>query len=641
MRLHLASGFFMRKDSEVTQMNGVVFISETLSPEMSWGIEHRRYSEIQFPFFSHEPPVIVAHAQQSQYTTLHNLTKELASLNLDTRLILFGNNLSTEQLIEIGNLYKVYYALPSHQIHDLESIIQQALESSLQLKQNKVLVELFKEQNTELKNISQELEDKIKKRQSHLLEVNERLQQTNHKTNYLQNCLFAIHNAKNISDLEKNVSSILSESYLISWFRIHLSSQEINNFSAKNELLNIYTFPLSDGNRKYGSIIYGRDSQRAFKRDEKDFLDQISESIALCIDRLLQIDRNKELQLLWQATFNAVSDPLCLIDANYNLKISNKKFIEMNRLPSQTSNKCHMVLFQKETPCEGCNRGQVFRIRDEQDPTIIYEVSSQSMMIEYQKCFFHVYHNISNQLQYERQLLESAKLAELGTISSSIAHELNNPLGGMLNFTQLILMDLNGTEDYYRDIVEIEHGIQKCKTIVQNLLGFSRVDDNTLSRELEIHDVLQRAILIVELRTRALGIKIDLHSDSHKKIFIEGHFNPLAHAMCNLLQNSYESILEKRLTTSHYSGAIEITVTSNDESVKIDILDDGKGIAGQHLHHVFDPLFTTKDPEKHAGLGLTLARQILLDHKSSVSVSSQKDGRTCFSIQFPRTNGRA
>lgn len=628
----------MRKNRSVTPMNGVIYISENLPPESSWGVEHRRYSELKFPFFSHEPPVIVAHAQQSYFPLLFKLAMELSELRLETRLILFGNSLSADELMELGNIYKIFYALPSEQIHDLEAIIQKGLESSRQLKQNKVLVQLFKEQNSELKNISQELEDKIKRRQTHLLEANERLQQTNHKTNYLRQCLFAIHNAKSIEELETNVSDILAGPYFISWFRIQLTSEEANNFAEKKNLLNTYIFTLTDGSRKYGSIIYGRDGTRAFKREDRDFLDQISESISLCIDRLLQVERNKELQSLWQATFNAVSDPLCLIDQNYNLKIANKKFAEMHPDTSQASNREHFG----ELPKELASMGAVnFRTRDEKDPSIIYDVSRQAMMIDYQKHFFFVYHNISKQLQYERQLLESAKMAELGTISSSIAHELNNPLGGMLNFTQLIKMDLTGDEEYYNDIVEIENGIQKCKMIVQNLLGFSRIDDFSESRTLELHEVIQRAILIVELRTRALGIKIDFNHTLTNKIYVEGRFNQLAHAICNILQNAYESILLKRKTTNDYSGNIEIKISANSKTVNVDILDDGKGIAGEYIHHVFDPLFTTKDPEKHAGLGLTLARQILLDHSSTVSVSSQKDGRTCFSIRFPRVDDLA
>ncbi|MCB9073222.1 MAG: HAMP domain-containing histidine kinase [Bdellovibrionaceae bacterium] len=620
----------------MVQTNGVFYISETYIPEAAWGVEHYKYSHLKFPLFTHEPPVIVAHAQQEFYPYLLKLVSELADLNLESRLILFGNTLAVEDLIELNNIYLPFYISTSEQVHDIETAIQKGLENSRLSKQNKVLLQLFKEQNIELKKVSQELEDKIKKRQLHLQETNERLQQANSKNQYLQKCLFAIHSAKSIMDLEHQVSALLADPYLISWFRILLNSNESNNLLDKKDLLNTYIFPLSNGQKKYGTIVYGRDTQRPFKRDERDFLDQMSESIALSIDRLLQIERNKELQSQWQATFNAVSDPLCLIDLNYNLKIANKKFMELYHERDKRNLKCHEVLFKRDTPCNGCERGSTFRIRSEQDSSIIYEVSSQGMMIEYQKCFFHVYHDISRQLHYERQLIESAKQAELGTISSSIAHELNNPLGGMLNFVQLIKMDLTGNEDFYPDILEIESAAQKCKAIVQNLLGFSRIDDYTTTKSLSICEVIQRAILIVELRTRALGIRIDFSSEAYKDIFIIGKFNQLAHVFCNVLQNSYESILEKRKTTADYSGTIHINLKVESRDVKIDIIDDGKGIPDDVLPYIFDPLFTTKDPDRHAGLGLPLARQILRDHGVNINVSSQKDGKTCVSFRFPR-----
>jgi len=211
----------------------------------------------------------------------------------------------------------------------------------------------------------------------------------------------------------------------------------------------------------------------------------------------------------------------------------------------------------------------------------------------------------------------------------------------MLNFVQLIKMDLSGTEDYYTDIVEIEAGIQKCKQIVQNLLGFSRLDDVSQSRVLDMHEVIQRALLIVELRTRALGIKIDILSKEDQKYWTPGRFNQLAHAICNVLQNAYESIIEKRKKILNYQGTISIELSGTEEQMALDIIDDGEGIPTGTHSQVFDPLYTTKDPEKHAGLGLTLVRQILKDHQATITVSSQKDGKTCFCLKFPRVNSPA
>jgi two-component system NtrC family sensor kinase len=102
------------------------------------------------------------------------------------------------------------------------------------------------------------------------------------------------------------------------------------------------------------------------------------------------------------------------------------------------------------------------------------------------------------------------------------------------------------------------------------------------------------------------------------------------------LQNSYESILQKRKQHSGFQGHIQILLKATANDIVLQILDDGIGLANSGQHHFFDPLFTTKDPEKHSGLGLTLARQILVEHSAQIELTSQKDGKTYAEICFPR-----
>jgi signal transduction histidine kinase len=257
------------------------------------------------------------------------------------------------------------------------------------------------------------------------------------------------------------------------------------------------------------------------------------------------------------------------------------------------------------------------------------------MSVDYQRSYFHLYRDVSQQLGLERQLIESAKMAELGTISSSIAHELNNPLGGMINFIQLIKMDLNPEDSLYSDINEMEVAAQRCKEIIKNLLGFSRISHESETQNLSLIDVIQRAIMITELRTRSMGVRIDCQWPE-QKIMVRGRFNPLAQVFCNILQNAYESILEKRKKNSSFAGRIAIEISCEPKAIDVKILDDGLGLSKNLDHHFFDPLFTTKDPNKHSGLGLTLARQILTEHTAQIELTSEKDGKTCAQIRFPR-----
>jgi signal transduction histidine kinase len=235
-----------------------------------------------------------------------------------------------------------------------------------------------------------------------------------------------------------------------------------------------------------------------------------------------------------------------------------------------------------------------------------------------------MYRDITQDLNLQRQVIESAKLAELGTISSSIAHELNNPIGGMLNFLQLIKMDLTGEEDYYPDLEEIERGIIKCKEIVKNLLGFSRRSVDAQRTDVDLVEVIEQAIKITELKTRSVGIKIHFQRPERSPQ-IQGRFNLLTHAIRNLLQNSQESLLEERRKNRSFRGEIRISVRETAKTIEIGVSDNGPGIPPQHRDKIFDPLYTTKDPETNSGLGLTLAQQIVREHNGEILLSSDNE----------------
>jgi len=615
--------------------SGIYFITENLAPEASWETFHFKFSGLKFPFFTFEPPVVVLQAREAHFDAILKILKEIEHLKMQTQVVLFDCHLSVPHMLEIFNTHKPFKILQTHRVTELEGVLRSALETSHKLKQDKVLMELFNEQNRELQKISKDLEEKIEKRQNHLEETRERLFTTNKKTSFLQHCLFTIHNSTDIPDLEQRVTELLAEPLDLSWFRIAFSPNKSSEALEQNPHLSLYQFPLTQGLSEYGELVFARSAKNPFKRDDKDFLDQLCEAIALCIDRMLQIERNNDLQSQWQATFNAISDAVCLIDEAYNIRSANKSLSAKTSAPPE-GRKCYAVLFGRDEPCLDCHRGAPFRLRDQKETAKIYDVFSQAITVDYQKHYFHLYRDVSKQLGLERQLVESAKLAELGTIGSSIAHELNNPLGGMLNFIQLIKLDLKGDEPFKDDIVEMEKGAHKCKDIVQNLLGFTRDSYLAEKQKISLEEILKRAIMITELRTRALGIPIRLNLPQ-EKVFIHGSFNQLAQVFCNILQNSYESLLEKRKQVAGFTGLISIAATAKDSTLDIEFQDDGTGMDASTKEHVFDPLFTTKDPDKHSGLGLTLAAQILKEHGAKISVSSQKDVETCVSIRFPTT----
>ncbi len=194
-------------------------------------------------------------------------------------------------------------------------------------------------------------------------------------------------------------------------------------------------------------------------------------------------------------------------------------------------------------------------------------------------------------------------------------------------------MDLEGDEEFYSDILEIEKGIIKCKDIVKNLLGFARKSFNTDITEVNLAEVLEQAIMITELKTRSIGIQIQFDRDQ-PEVFIQGRFNLLTHAIRNILQNSQESLIQRRKADKHFKGFINISLREENDVIDIAIVDNGEGVKEENLPKIFDPLFTTKDPETNSGLGLTLALQIVKEHNGTIKVSTDKDKNLCLKVRF-------
>ncbi len=392
-------------------------------------------------------------------------------------------------------------------------------------------------------------------------------------------------------------------------------------------------------------ILFSKLDQQTFDKKEKRFLNQVAEAVSLSIERTVQYIKSQELKKQWEATFDAISDPICLTDKNYNILRVNSNFLKkvnIDHYQQAIGKKCYERLFNRSTHCESCNRGQIFQIRNPaqlKEPEV-YDVYSNTIDEQNQTVYFQMYRNVTNELNLQRQVIETAKMAELGTISSSIAHELNNPIGGMLNFVQLMKMDLSGDEDFYEDILEIEKGIVKCKNIVKNLLGFARKSFNTEICSINIIEVIEQAIKITELKTRSIGINIDFEHDLDE-IFIDGRFNLLTHAIRNILQNSQESLIARRQKDRHFQGFIKVGVSTENDLIKIKIIDNGEGLVQGTEDKIFDPLFTTKDPETNSGLGLTLALQIVKEHKGQIDVSTDKDKNLCINILLSKSEGQS
>ncbi len=237
--------------------------------------------------------------------------------------------------------------------------------------------------------------------------------------------------------------------------------------------------------------------------------------------------------------------------------------------------------------------------------------------------------NINEKKMMEKQMAQAEKLAALGELSAGVAHEINNPLGIILGYTQLLLkQEPESVQTTHDDLKIIEKHVHACRNVVSDLLTFSRknsVDDDRINMNQVVDDVVKFLINHPDLRQ----IETDLNLWKGRQLLVTGNEQELRQVMINLLINGGYALGKK--------GTITITTTENNHNqVLIAVRDNGPGISQETLEKIFNPFFTTKPVGKGTGLGLSVSYGIIANHGGDITVESSPGQGTVFTIMLPR-----
>ncbi len=228
----------------------------------------------------------------------------------------------------------------------------------------------------------------------------------------------------------------------------------------------------------------------------------------------------------------------------------------------------------------------------------------------------------------QEQLIQAEKLTSLGQMAASIAHEINNPLSGVLTYTKLLIKQIDtnrySKEDALVYLGKIEQAVTYSSKLVRNLLDFSRQSPPKFW-EVNINEVVERS----------LDLAVHSAELQHVEVVKELSALPIIMADFDQLQQVFTNLLMNAVQAMPNGGKLNIRTSVDGSHIKIEVQDTGIGISPENMRKLFTPFFTTKRETKGVGLGLAVSHGVIQRHDGSIEVGSKEGEGSTFTVRLP------
>ncbi len=372
------------------------------------------------------------------------------------------------------------------------------------------------------------------------------------------------------------------------------------------------------------------------------------------INHLSHIDTQREILFTrillskqeWQRTFDAILDMIIIHDDGMKILQVNRAFAEYfgvspkdvvdRHLPDIPVLEGELISFISNVNNMVIGEGRVKELVDKRTDSIfnvmIFPLNSSPEMVRdetYGQCWIHVIRDVTEEKDREMQLILNERLASLGRMASGIAHEINNPLAAISGCAEGLLSRIKKNKydrkhfARYLDIIGEEVG--RCKKITTSMLSFVKKQDEG-RKKVDVAAVIDSALEVIAFQKRldAVEVRRDYRGQPTDIQCSEGE---IRQALIIIIANALDAMDEK--------GVLSISTRTEGKGAVIKIRDTGSGISEEDLGRIFDPFFTTRSDAGGVGLGLSIAKKIVDNHKSRIGVSSLQGRGTTFTISLP------
>lgn len=359
------------------------------------------------------------------------------------------------------------------------------------------------------------------------------------------------------------------------------------------------------------------------------------------VERKQAEEKEKQAAEEWRTTFDSIADLISIHDKDFRLVRVNKAFADTFGMKQDEliGKICYQVFHGRDEPVPTCPHMKMLKTKEpamgnffELHPGIHLEVVTSPIFDEKGDVVasVHVARDITERRKMQAQLVQAEKMSALGTMAAGVAHELLNPMMGMLNFAQYCLEHTAKGDLRYPVLQDIARETRRCADIVGNLTTFSHMGkqgEEEYQKE-SLATIIDRAVKLLSYRIEREHVSLTQHvAEDAPKIWME--VNSIQQVLLNLISNALDALLESQKKEIH------IEVHREGDFLQVTVTDSGCGLAPENLEKIYDPFFTTKPIGQGTGLGLTTSRSIIESHGGDITCESTFSVRTIFKILLP------
>jgi two-component system NtrC family sensor kinase len=550
---------------------------------------------------------------------------------------------TTQRLAELKSLYpSAYFVELGSAVSDQAQVVVHALEAAVQNFEQQRLLTDMRTQNRKIEEINTNLEnivkERTKKESDSRLASKQTLERVRDLVRFVQDLTHSVDLSEILNLIRREIKTFhgtgdpilyLGQTQRLLHFRnsavsvkfvaepwpvssrIRINSPEESQFLANQlsrPIAHVISFPLPVPRPEAGPdhspvLFFEHNLSREAVDEFLTFIGERLQPVSLAIDRILLEQELKSASRVWEMTFDGLNEPIAILDMDNKLLRANSHF--------------HAGLTPFLSTAGGAIRLGDHRYILEKYPIRLKSEGEALSWVAY-------FRDETRSMKLKSQMIQVEKMSAIGHLAGHIAHELNNPLTGIRSLAQILLQETEATAQVHSDLKEVEKAAQRCQSIINNLLEFSRGGLSHKTERLNLNELVERTLPLLKSVLGRLESEIDL-ADAPLVVKVEPHL--MQQVIFNLVNNACQAIDGK--------GRVEVKTRKLGGAAVLEVRDSGHGIPEHLSEMIFEPFFTTKLEGEGTGLGLSLSRDFIRQFGGEIICESKPGEGAVFRVTLP------